>query len=95
MFARVKDPGELPVLSEGNVDLDKVLLADRLEQVGPGRYRINPDLRYGPMVLFCNVVTAGPDGQPLSHFQQGMWAKLTMRRTRSGTSVPNVGPPGS
>lgn len=91
VFARAKDRESLPLAPDGSVDLTKAQIADRLEPVGPGRYRIQPDLFPGPLVVFCNLVTPGPDGQPVSHFQQGMWAELEIESTTSATIPP---PPG-
>lgn len=51
----------------------------RLKPFGPGKYRIAPEFFPGPLVVFCNLVTKGPDGQPVSHFQRGMVAQLMIR----------------
>jgi hypothetical protein len=83
VFARAKSPSELPLAPDGSVDLDKAQVADKLEPFGPGRYRIAPEFFPGPLVVFCNLVTKGPDGQPISHFERGMSATLGIRDTGS------------
>jgi hypothetical protein len=88
VFAQASDPADLPLTLEGSVDLSRALISDRLEAVGPGRYRIKPSLLPGPLIVFCNLVTAGPDGQTVSHFQRGMRAKLAINRTTSATTAP-------
>jgi len=74
VFVRAKSVDELPVLPDGSVDLAKVQVADQLKPVGPGKYRIAPDLFPGPLVVLCNLVTDG-----ISHFQRGMSAQLDVR----------------
>ena len=81
VFIRAKKASELPLTPEGSVDLSKVQIADQLKPVKPGKYRIAPDLFSGPLVVLCNLVTKGPDGQPISHFKQGMVTELTIRDT--------------
>jgi hypothetical protein len=81
VFARARDVKELPLAPDGSVDLTKTQVADRLEPVAPGSYRIQPDLFPGPLVVFCNLVTKGPDGKPVSHFQAGMVATLEIEAT--------------
>jgi len=88
VFARASDPKELPLAPDGSVDLAKAQVADRLEPVAPGSYRIQPDLFPGPLVVFCNLVTKGPDGQPVSHFQQGMVATLVIEATSAAVTPP-------
>lgn len=83
VFARAKTPSELPVAPDGSVDLNKAQIADQLEPFGPGKFRIAPEFFPGPLVIFCNLVTKGADGQPISHFQQGMSATLMIRDTGS------------
>lgn len=74
VFVRARSVEELPLAPDGSVDLTKVQVADQLEPVEPGKYRIAPDLFPGPLVVLCNLVTDG-----VSHFQQGMWARLGVR----------------
>ena len=81
VFVRAKSPSELPLAPDGSVDLSKVQVADQLKPFGPGKFRIAPEFFPGPLVVFCNLVTKGPDGSPVSHFQRGMVAKLTIRPT--------------
>lgn len=76
-FARGSDPSALPLAADGSVDLSKLLVSDRLEAIEPGRYRIQPDLLPGPLVLFCNLVTDG-----VSHFAEGMYTTFEVKRTR-------------
>ena len=76
-FARGSDPSKLPRAADGSVDLSKLLVSDRLDAIGPGRYRIQPDLLPGPLVVFCNLVTDG-----VSHFAEGMYATFEVKRTR-------------
>jgi hypothetical protein len=79
VFVRAEDVAELPLAPDGSVDLSKVQVADQLRPVTPGKYRIAPDLFPGPLVVLCNLVTTGDDGQPVSHFQRGMRAELSVR----------------
>jgi len=81
VFVRAKSPSELPLAADGSVDLSKVQVADQLKPFAPGKYRIAPEFFPGPIVVFCNLVTKGADGQPVSHFQRGMVAQLTIRST--------------
>jgi hypothetical protein len=81
VFVRAKSPSELPLAGDGSVDLSKVQVADQLKPFAPGKYRIAPEFFPGPLVVFCNLVTKGADGQPVSHFQEGMVAQLTIRDT--------------
>jgi hypothetical protein len=81
VFVRAKNPSELPLNADGSVDLSKVQVADQLKPFGPGKYRIAPEFFAGPLVVFCNLVTKGADGQPVSHYKQGMVAQLTIRGT--------------
>jgi hypothetical protein len=82
VFVRAKTVSELPLAADGSVDLSKVQVADQLKNpFGPGKYRIAPEFFPGPIVVFCNLVTKGADGQPVSHFQKGMVAQLTIRDT--------------
>ena len=83
VFVRAKSPSELPLAPDGSVDVSKVQVADQLKPFGPGKFRIAPEFFPGPLVVFCNLVTKGPDGQPISHFQRGMSATLMIRDTRS------------
>ena len=88
LFARVRSPEDLPRAQDGSVDVGRILLADRLEAIGPGPYRIQPDLKPGPLVIFCNLVTDG-----VSHFAEGMVATFDVRRTReSDLREGNTGP---
>ena len=79
VFVRAKSASELPLAADGSVDLNKVQVADQLKPFGPGKYRIAPEFFPGPLVVFCNLVTKGPDGQAVSHFQKGMVTALTIR----------------
>ena len=88
VFARASDPKQLPLAPDGSVDLTKAQVADRLQPVAPGSYRIQPDLFPGPLVVFCNLVTEGPDGQPVSHFEQGMVATLNVEATTAAVTSP-------
>jgi hypothetical protein len=84
VFTYAADAADLPLAPDGSVDLSGVNVVDQLEPVAPGRFRIEPLLRPGTMVVFCNLVTEGPDGQPVSHFQQGMWVSLTVTGDEPG-----------
>ena len=81
VFARAKKPSDLALAPDGSVDMTKAQVADQLKPFGPGKFRIGPEFFPGPLVVFCNLVTKGPDGQPVSHFQRGMSATLTIRDT--------------
>lgn len=81
LFVRARSAEELPVLPDGSVDLTKAQVADQLEPLAPGRYRIQPELFPGPLVVLCNLVTRAPDGSTVSHFARGMRAELEIRRT--------------
>jgi hypothetical protein len=83
VFARAKTPADLPLTPDGSVDLGKVQIADQLKPFGPGRFRIGPEFFPGPLVVFCSLVTKGPDGQPISHFKRGMVTTLMIRDTGS------------
>lgn len=83
IFVRASSAEELPVKPDGSVDLAKAQVADQLEPLAPGRYRIQPELFPGPLVVLCNLVTPGPDGTPVSHFARGMRAELQIRQTTS------------
>lgn len=81
VIARGDDPSKLALTPEGTVDLTKVVVADRVKEFAPGRFRIiSPDVRPGDYILFCPRV--GADGQPVSHFQQGMRTVFTVRATQ-------------
>lgn len=86
VFVRARSRKDLPLKADGSVDLTKVQVGDQLQPVAPGRYRIAPDLFPGHLVVFCNLVTTGPDGQTVSHFQRGMVADLTIRATSSSNN---------
>lgn len=88
VFVRAERREDLPLKPDGSVDLAKAQVADQLQPVAPGHYRIAPDLFPGRLIVFCNLVTIGPDGQPISHFQRGMWAPLEIRRSSSSASTP-------
>ena len=88
VFVRAERREDLPLKADGSVDLAKAQVADQLQPVSPGHYRIAPDLFPGRLIVFCNLVTKGPDGQPLSHFQRGMWAPLEIRPTSSAATTP-------
>jgi hypothetical protein len=83
VFARAKSASDLPLAPDGSVDLAKAQIADQLKPFGPGKYRIAPEFFPGPLVIFCNLVTKGPDGQPVSHFQRGMHRELGINDTRA------------
>ena len=83
VFVRARHASDLPLAPDGSVDLSKVQVADQLKPFGPGKYRIAPEFFPGPLIVFCNLVTKGPDGRPISHFQKGMVAQLTIRATGS------------
>jgi hypothetical protein len=90
VIARADNPGLLPRAADGSVDLTKANIVDRLDKVGPGRYRISPDLLPGTMVLFCNLVAPGADGVAVSHFDRGMAATINITRDqRSATTLLN------
>ena len=83
VFVRARSVDELPLKPDGSVDLSKAQIADQLKPLAPGKYRIQPELFPGPLVVFCNLVTPGPDGKPVSHFAEGMHAELDIRQTTS------------
>ena len=87
VFVRGSKIEDLPLAPDGSVDLTKAQVADRLEPVAPGSYRIQPDLFPGPLVVLCNLVTEGPDGRPMSHFQQGMVATLDIEATSAAATT--------
>ena len=90
VFAYARTIEELPRAADGTVKLEGVNLADQLDPVGPGRYKIEPLLRAGQLVVFCNLVSEGPDGAPSSHLERGMWAPLRI----VGGEVTTTAPPG-
>lgn len=81
VLVRGDDPAALPVGGDGRVDVSKVVVADQVERFPAGRWRIMfPDTRYGSYVLFCNLITPGPDGKPTSHYQRGMRDTIEIRQ---------------
>ena len=54
-------------------------VADQLKPVGPGRYRIEPSLRAGSLVVFCTLP---------GHLQAGRWAPLRIVGGEVTTTVP-------
>ena len=71
-----KDPSELALTPDGGVDLAVDRPIDEIKDLGPGSYRAaSPNVLAGDYLVVCTI-TQGADGQPLNHFQSGMWAKL-------------------
>lgn len=81
LIVRSGDPATLPVTDDGRVDLAQLVIIDQVEPMPPGRFRVlTPDTRFGQYVLFCNLATPGPDGQPVSHFASGMHTVITIEQ---------------
>jgi hypothetical protein len=76
VLLRKADVSQLALTPEGAVDLAVDRPIDEIEDLPPGSYlAASPNVLAGDYLVVCTV-TEGPDGQPLNHFQSGMWAKL-------------------
>ena len=76
MLIRKADPSQLALTPEGGVDVALDRPIDEIEDLEPGNYlAASPNVLAGDYLLVCTI-TEGADGQPLNHFQSGMWAKL-------------------
>ena len=84
VLIRKADVSQLALTPEGGVDLAVDRPIDEIEDLKPGSYlAASPNVLAGDYLVVCTI-TEGPDGQPLNHFQSGMWAKLkVVAKTRA------------
>lgn len=84
VLIRKADVSQLALTPEGGVDVAVDRPIDEIEDLKPGSYlAASPNVLAGDYLLVCTI-TEGPDGQPLNHFQSGMWAKLkVIAKTRA------------
>ena len=89
VLMRKADPSQLALTPEGGVDVATERPIDEIEDLKPGSYlAASPNVLAGDYLLVCTI-TEGPDGQPLNHFQSGMWAKLkVVAKSRRGGDDP-------
>jgi hypothetical protein len=74
-------PEDVPRNEDGSVDITSRRPIDQITSVTPGTYRVNaPNIPRGDYLWVCALVTEGPDGQMVSHLDQGMWAPLVITR---------------
>lgn len=74
-------PDDIPRNEDGTVDTATRRPIDQIKSVTPGTYRVNaPNIPQGEYLWVCTLVTEGPDGQTISHLDQGMWAPLVITR---------------
>lgn len=73
-----EDPEQLPVV-EGRVPEDQVDMVGEVEAFAAGTQASGVfNLEPGRYILICNIVEGGAGGQPISHFEEGMVATLTV-----------------
>ena len=71
-------PNALPTTAEGGVDLSQVTVVGSIASFDPGTMSIILDLDEGNYVLFCNIVFAPPEGDPVLHYANGMSTGFTV-----------------
>jgi hypothetical protein len=87
VLMRKSDVSELALTPEGAVDVAVDRPIDEIENLGPGNYlAVSPNVLAGDYLVVCTI-TEGTDGQPLNHFQAGMWAKLKVV-TKAAAEAP-------
>lgn len=91
VLIRKADPSQLALTPEGGVDVAVERPIDQVEDLGPGSYlAASPNVLAGDYLLVCTI-TEGADGQPLNHFQSGMWAKLkVIAKSRADPEEPSA-----
>ena len=93
VLIRKADPSQLALTPEGGVDVALDRPIDEIEDLEPGNYlAASPNVLAGDYLLVCTI-TEGADGQPLNHFQSGMWAKLkVVPKTKPKDDAPPAVP---
>ena len=88
VLIRKADISELALTPEGAVDVKVDRPIDEIVDLPPGSYlAVSPNVLAGDYLVVCTV-TEGADGQPVNHFQSGMWAKLkVVAKTRANRSA--------
>jgi uncharacterized cupredoxin-like copper-binding protein len=80
VIVRAADAAALPTAADGSVDEDKIPKADQMGEIEDIAVKTDKsktfNLEPGDYVAFCNVVT--DDEPPISHFDEGMSAKLSV-----------------
>jgi hypothetical protein len=80
-IVRTDDPAKLAVTSDGILDVQKMSIADTLEEFTPGRFRFNsPNLPPGTYLMVGSTLVKGPDGKLVPHFDPQMVQKLTITK---------------
>jgi uncharacterized cupredoxin-like copper-binding protein len=84
VVVRGNDYAALPTAANGSVDEEKIAPADQvgeIEDIEAGQSKSATfDLSAGSYLLFCNVVEKATGGAaPVSHFNKGMHAPLTVK----------------
>ena len=69
-------PDALPLAEEGGIDESQVEVAGRTDRFEPGSATASFDLEPGNYVLACNIVFVPEEGEPVSHYENGMRAAL-------------------
>jgi hypothetical protein len=89
VLIRKADVSQLALTPEGGVDTAVDRPIDEIDDLGPGSFlAVSPNVLPGDYLVVCTI-TKGPDGQPLNHFQSGMWAKLkVVAKHRAETPAP-------
>lgn len=76
VLIRKADVSQLALTPDGGVDVAVDRPIDEIKDLEPGSYlAASPNVLPGDYLVVCTI-TKGPDGEPLNHFQSGMWAKL-------------------
>ena len=76
-------PEDIPRNDDGSVDTTSRRPIDEIKAITPGTYRVNaPNIPQGEYLWLCSLATEGPDGQRISHLDQGMWAPLVVSRRK-------------
>lgn len=87
LVVEADDPGALPLLPDGSVDIEAATVVDQLEAVPPGHYEATfLAVPAGEYLLICNIVDTRADGVAVSHFQMGM--RLPIRVIQSEEDAP-------
>ena len=71
-------PDALPTLADGGVDEGQVNVVGSIGTFDPGTMSVTLDLEEGNYVLFCNIVFAPEEGDPVSHYAFGMTTGFTV-----------------
>lgn len=88
VLIRKAEVDQLARTPSGGVDVAVDRPIDEIEDLEPGSYlAVSPNVLPGDYLLVCTV-TEGADGQPLDHFQAGMWAKLRVMPKSGDAAEP-------